>query len=64
MSQFSYFGHILAIIGGILMVIFSLLAMISYAVVLPFQSPITGFFGADIITLILGIIAVVLLVRA
>jgi hypothetical protein len=39
------------------MVIFSLLAMISYAVALPFQSPIAGFFGVGIISLILGIIA-------
>jgi hypothetical protein len=59
-GQLSYFGYILAIIGGILMVIFSLLAMVSYAVALPFQSPIAGFFGAGIVSLILGIIAVVL----
>jgi hypothetical protein len=54
-----YFAYILAIIGGILMIIFSILGMLSYAVALPFQSPIGGFFGAGIITLILGIVAVV-----
>jgi len=41
------------------MIILSLLAMLSYAVALPFQSPIAGFFGAGIISLILGIVAVI-----
>jgi hypothetical protein len=46
------------------MVILSLLGMFSYAVALPFQSPIGGFFGAGIIALILGVVAVVLAKRA
>jgi hypothetical protein len=58
-SGLGYFGYILAIIGGILMIIFSILGMLSYAVALPFQSPVAGLFGAGIITLILGIVAVV-----
>jgi hypothetical protein len=41
------------------MIILSLLGMVSYAVALPFQSPIGGFFGVGIITLILGIVAVI-----
>ena len=41
------------------MIIFSLLSMTSYAVALPFQSPIAGFFGLGIISLILGVVAVI-----
>lgn len=41
------------------MIVFSLLGMLCYAVSIPFHSPIEGFFGAGIITLILGIVAVV-----
>ena len=55
-----YLGYILAIVGGIIMVILGLLSMLSYAVALPFSSPIGGFFGVGIITIILGIVAVVL----
>ena len=55
-----YLGYILAIVGGIIMVILGLLGMLSYAVALPFSSPIGGFFGAGVITIILGIVAVVL----
>jgi hypothetical protein len=47
------------IVGGILLIIFSLLGLLSYAVSIPFQSPIRGFFGAGIITLILGVVAIV-----
>jgi len=63
-GQLSYIAYILAIIGGIIMVILSLLGMVSYAVALPFQSPITGYFGVGIISLILGIVAVILSKRA
>jgi len=42
------------------MVILGLLGMLSYAVTMPFASPIGGFFGAGIVTIILGIVAVVL----
>ena len=40
------------------MIIFSLLALIRYSIALPFQSPIAGYFGVGIISLILGIVAV------
>ena len=53
-------GYILAIVGGILMVILSILGMLSYAVMMPFSSPLGGFFGSGIVTIILGIIAIVL----
>jgi len=55
-----YLGYVLAIVGGIIMVILGLLSMFSYAVALPFSSPIGGFFGVGIITIILGVVAVVL----
>ena len=54
----AYFAYILAIIGGILMIILSLLSLIGYAFAMPFQSPLGGYFGAGIISLILGIVAV------
>jgi len=59
-----YVAYILAIVGGLLMVIFSLLSLLNYAISIPFQSPIGGFFGAGIITLILGIVAVIVSKRA
>ncbi|HKM50685.1 MAG TPA: hypothetical protein VJZ75_05860 [Candidatus Bathyarchaeia archaeon] len=60
----AYLAYILAIIGGILMIIFSLLSLLNYAISIPFQSPIAGYFGSGIITLILGIVAVILSKRA
>jgi len=59
-----HLAYILALVGGIVMIILSLLGFLSYAVAIPFQSPLGGFFGSGIITLILGIIAVVLSKRA
>ncbi len=41
------------------MVLLSLASMIGYAVFLPFSSPIAGYFGEGIITLVLGIVAVI-----
>jgi len=59
-GTFARLAYIIAIVGGILMVILGLLGMLSYAVTMPFASPIGGFFGAGIVTIILGIVAVVL----
>ncbi len=41
------------------MVLLSLASIIGYAIYLPFSSPIGGYFGEGIITLILGIVAVI-----
>ncbi len=41
------------------MVLLSLASMIGYAVYLPFSSPIGGYFGEGVITLVLGIVAVI-----
>jgi hypothetical protein len=54
-----YLAYILAIVGGILMIIFGLLSLVGYAISIPFQSPIGGFFGSGIINLILGVVAVI-----
>ena len=63
-GRVAHLAYILALVGGIVMIILSLLAFLSYTVTIPFQSPIGGFFGSGIITLVLGIIAVVLSKRA
>jgi len=42
------------------MVILGVLGMLSFAVMMPFASPIGGFFGSGIVTMILGIVAIVL----
>ena len=52
-------AYYLALIGGILMIIFSLASLLSFAISLPFHSPLGGYFGAGIITLILGVVAVI-----
>jgi hypothetical protein len=54
-----HLAYILAIVGGIVLVIQGILGLLSYAVMMPFASPIGGFFGAGIITIILGIVAFV-----
>jgi len=59
-GSLGHLAYILAIVGGVVMVILGLLGMLSYAVALPFSSPIGGLFGSGIIVIILGIIAVVL----
>ena len=59
----AHLGYILALVGGILLIIFSILGMLSFAVSLPFGSPIGGFFGSGIVALILGVVAVVLAKR-
>ena len=57
----AHLAYILALVGGVVMIILSLLGFLSHAVTIPFQSPLGGgYFGSGIITLILGIIAVVL----
>jgi hypothetical protein len=52
-------GYILALVGGVIMILFSLAAMLSFVIQIPFRSPITGYFGEGVISLILGVVAVV-----
>ena len=51
-------GFVLALIGGIVIVVLSLAALLNFPVYLPIQSPLAGFFGIGLITLILGVVAV------
>lgn len=41
------------------MIIFSLAGLVSFAIPLPFQSPLGGYFGVGVVTLILGVVAVI-----
>jgi hypothetical protein len=52
------FGYALALIGGIVVILLSLAALANFPVCLPFRSPLGGYFGIGVVTLILGIVAV------
>lgn len=57
-------AYYLALIGGILLVVFGLLALVGYAVSLPFNVPLRGMtFGFAFLPLILGIVAIILAKR-
>jgi hypothetical protein len=51
-------GHVLALLGGIIIVVLSLAALAHFPLQLPFNSPLAGYFGMGVISLILGIVAV------
>lgn len=57
-GTFGYIGYVLALIGGIIIILLSLAALLSVPVYLPFHSPLAGYFGIGIISLILGVVAV------
>jgi len=66
LAQYSIgtFAYYLTLIGGVLLVVFSLLGLIGHAVTMPFQVPLLGMtFGFALLPLILGIIAIVLAKR-
>jgi len=52
-------GYIVALLGGIVIIALSLAAMIHYSLYLPIQVPLAGYVGIGVISLILGIVAVV-----
>jgi hypothetical protein len=56
-SSLRELGYVLALIGGILMVLLSLAGMLNFAVNIPFNSPLLGYFGVGLVSLILGIVA-------
>lgn len=60
----SYFAYVLALVGGILMVVFSLFGFLGYAIMsMSFGMP--HFFGGfDIVVLILGLVAIFISKRA
>jgi hypothetical protein len=51
-------GYVLALIGGVVIVILSLAAILHFPLFLPFTVPLAGYFGIGVITLILGVVAV------
>jgi len=46
------------LVGGLTIVALSLAALAHFPLQLPFQSPLTGYFGIGVISLILGVVAV------
>lgn len=52
-------GYVLALLGGIVIIILSLAALAHFPLYLPIQVPLAGYLGIGIISLILGIVAVV-----
>ena len=56
-SSLREIGYVLALIGGILMIILSLAGLLNFAVNIPFNSPLLGYFGVGLVSLILGIVA-------
>jgi len=45
-------------LGGILTIVLSLASLLHYPINLPLQVPLTGYFGIGVISLILGVVAV------
>ncbi len=61
----SYLAYVFAIVGGIVMVLSSVVSLLGMAFVMPFGSPLSAFFaGSAIIPLILGLVAIYLSKRA
>lgn len=62
-SSLAYTGRILVLVGGILMVIFGAISLLSLAFTVPFRSPLEDLNilsrGFGIITLILGIVSLI-----
>ena len=62
-SSFAYTGRILALLGGILMVVLSTLSLFESAFTIPVRSPLQDFNilgrGFELITLILGIVCII-----
>ena len=52
-------GYVLALLGGIVIIVFSLAAILNAPLYIPFRSPLVSYFGIGAISLILGIVAVV-----
>jgi len=51
-------GYILTLIGGFIIIALSVAALLSFPLFVPFHSPLSGYFGIGVITLVLGIVAV------
>jgi hypothetical protein len=51
-------GYILALLGGIVIVVLSLASLAHYPLYLPIQVPLSSYIGIGVISLILGVVAV------
>ena len=51
-------GYILALIGGLIIIVLSLASLAHYPVYMPFQVPLGSYVGIGVISLILGVVAV------
>jgi len=51
-------GYILALLGGIVIIVLSLAALVHYPIYIPLQIPLGGYVGIGVISLILGVVAV------
>ncbi len=51
-------GYVLALLGGIVIIVLSLAAIANFSLYLPIRVPLAGYFGIGVISLILGIVAV------
>lgn len=51
-------GYALALLGGIIIIILSAASILNFQLYIPIRSPIAGYFGIGVISLILGIVAV------
>jgi hypothetical protein len=51
-------GYVLALLGGIVIIVLSLASIANFPLYLPIRVPLAGYFGIGIISLILGVVAV------
>ena len=49
----------LALVGGIIIVVLSLASLLNFSLYLPIRSPLAGYFGIGVISLVLGVVAVI-----
>jgi len=57
-STMARIGYVLTLIGGLIIIALSAAALLNFPLSLPFHSPLSGYFGIGVITLVLGIVAV------
>lgn len=51
-------GYVLALVGGVVIIILSLAKLANFPLYLPISVPLAGYFGIGVISLILGVVAV------
>lgn len=51
-------GYVLALVGGLIIIVLSLASLAHYPLYLPIQVPLSSYVGLGVISLILGVVAV------